>query len=83
MSDGAPPRDRRLLSLLDAARELAEAADAPSNLRGRSLDELETAALVWAAEECPTCGRRGDHEWAELTVSERVAHEAEAAAQGT
>jgi hypothetical protein len=78
-----PKRDRKLLALLDAARELAEAADAPPNMRGSALDALETAALTWAAEECPICGRRGDHEWEELTGTERLAHEVEAARQGT
>jgi hypothetical protein len=75
-------RDRRLLALLDAARELADAAGSGPQFHGNALDALEEAVLAWAAEECPICGRRGDHEWEELLDRERVAHEAEAASQG-
>ena len=75
-------RDRKLIALLDAARELADAAGAGPQFHANALDALEEAALAWTAEECPICGRRGDHEWDELTGTERIAHEAEAASQG-
>jgi hypothetical protein len=78
-----PKRDRKLLALLDAARELADVVGLPPHFHANALDSLEAAALTWAAEECPICGRRGDHEWEELTATQRVAHEAEAARQGT
>lgn len=77
-SDG---RDKKLITLLDAARELAEVVG--SKHYPVVLDGLAEAAIAWAAEECSICGRRGDHEWDELTSNERLAHEAEAAAQGT
>jgi hypothetical protein len=75
-------RDPKLLALLDAARELAEVSDAEPRFRAHALDALKVAALTWAADTCPICGRRGDCEWDELTHSERLAHEAEGAAQG-
>lgn len=75
-------RDPKLVALLDAARELAEVADSPPHFRSNALDHLVTVALAWAAEECSTCGRRGDHEWDELTDRERLAHYAEGMAQG-
>lgn len=78
----AEKRDEKLLMLLDAARELAELHAAESRLRAVALETLEAAALAWGATECPICGRRGDHEWKELTYSERLSHEAEAARQG-
>jgi len=78
-----PGRDRKLLALLDAARELAEIAGSAPHFRRNALDGLEAAALAWTSEVCPICGRRGDHEWEELTINERLAHEAEAAVQGT
>jgi hypothetical protein len=80
----SPPqkRDPKLLALLDAARELADVAGAGPQFRSNAVDGLVAAALAWTAEECSICGRRGDHEWEELTSTERVAHEAEAAAQG-
>lgn len=70
-------RDKKLLALLDAARELAEVASTAPHFRWNALDGLETAAIDWASQECPTCGRRGDHEWEELTGHERAAHESE------
>jgi hypothetical protein len=76
-------REPKLLALLDAARELADAAGAGPQPHGSALATLEETALAWAAEECSTCGRRGDHEWDELTARERVAHETAAVAQGT
>jgi hypothetical protein len=75
-------RDKKLLALLDAARDLADVAGAGPQFRSNALDALVTAALAWTVEECPICGRRGDHEWEELTDTERVAHEAVAASQG-
>lgn len=78
----APPRDRKLLALLDAARELADATGSGPQFQSNALDALEEAALAWTAEECRICGRRGDHEWDEMTGTERAAHEVEAAAQG-
>jgi hypothetical protein len=75
-------RDKKLLALLDAARDLAEVADAPPRFLANAIDELEAAALAWAAEECPTCRRRGDHEWEELTSNERLVHEAVAITSG-
>jgi len=72
-------RDEKLLALLDAAREFAEVASTAPHFRRNALDGLEAAAIDWASEECPTCGRRGDHEWEELTDHERAAHEAESA----
>ena len=77
-----PRRDPRLLALLDAARDLAVAADLGAPFRGVALDALERAVLAWGAEKCATCGRRGDHEWEELTHAQRVAHEAEATRRG-
>lgn len=70
-------RDAKLLALLDAARQLAEVASAAPHFRRNALDELEAAAIDWACQECAICGRRGDHEWEELTDHERAAHEAE------
>ena len=67
-----PRRDPKLLALLDAARVLA---DSGPQFRAHALDLLEEAALAWAVDECPSCGRRGDHEWEELTHAERIAHE--------
>lgn len=75
-------RDRKLITLLDAARELVEASSFGPRLREHALDALRAAAVDWAADECPACGRRGDHAWDELTDTQRLAHEAEAAAQG-
>jgi hypothetical protein len=75
-------RDKKLLGLLDAARELADVVGAGAQFRANALTALEEAALAWTAEACAICGRRGDHEWEELTDRERVAHEAEAARQG-
>ena len=75
-------RDPKLIALLDAARELADVADAGPHFRANALDALVDAVLGWTADECPICGRRGDHEWEELTRNERLAHEAEAASQG-
>lgn len=75
-------RDKKLLALLDAARALADVVSSGPAFRSNARDELEAAALAWTAEECPICGRCGDHEWEELTGGERVAHEAEAASQG-
>lgn len=77
-----PKRDQKLLALLDAARDLVDAAGAAPHFYGRALDALEAAAIAWGADECPICGRRGDHEWEELTHHERLAHEVEASAQG-
>lgn len=76
-------RDPKLVALLDASRELVEAGSAPAHLRSCALDQLVTAALAWASEECAICGRRGDHEWDELTDRERLAHYAEGRVQGT
>jgi hypothetical protein len=79
-------RDPKLLKLLDAARQLVEVSDSVSRFHGHhvlALDALEAAARAWTAAECPICGRRGDHEWDELTIAEHSAHMAEAAAQGT
>ena len=82
-SESPPPgRDRKLITLLDAARDLAEAVGAGPQFHSNALDALEEAALAWTAEECRICGRRGDHEWEELTGTERAAHEAEATNQG-
>jgi hypothetical protein len=75
------PRDRKLIALLDAARELVEIGSSGSH-HALALEGLEEAAIAWAAEECPICGRRGDHEWEELTTNQRLAHEAEASRQG-
>jgi hypothetical protein len=76
------PRDRKLIALLDAARELAESVGTGPHFHANALDALEAAALTWAEERCSICGRRGDHEWEELTFTERAAHEAEATARG-
>jgi hypothetical protein len=79
-------RDPKLLKLLDAARQLVEVSDSVPRFHVHhvhALDALEAAARVWMVDECPICGRRGDHEWDELTITERAAHMAEAAAQGT
>jgi hypothetical protein len=76
------PRDRKLIALLDAAREVAEDRASGSRFRFLMIEGLEEAAIAWAAEECPICGRRGDHEWSELTTNQRIAHEAEASRQG-
>jgi len=70
-------RDKKLLALLDAARELAEVSSTAPHFRRNAIDGLEIAAIDWACQECPICGRRGDHEWEELTDHERAAHEAE------
>jgi len=78
-----PRRDRRLVALLDAARELVDTAGTGPQFRVHARDALEVAALAWAAEECPICGRRGDHEWKELTRDEKLAHSAEDAARDT
>lgn len=72
-------RDPKLRVLLDAVRELVEVSDSG---RAHALDALEAAARAWAADECSICGRRGDHEWNELTGAQRVAHQAEDASQG-
>ncbi len=76
-------KDPKLLALLDAARELAENGGLGPAFRTNALDALEAAAVAWAADECPICGRRGGHEWEELTTEQRLAHEAESASQGT
>jgi hypothetical protein len=75
-------RDGKLLALLDAAREMFELRAVRAHLHAAGLEALEAAALAWAATECPICGRRGDHEWEELTPNERLSHEAEAMRQG-
>jgi hypothetical protein len=75
-------RSKKLLTLLDAAREVAELTASGSRLRAIAVQDLLDAAITWGAEECPICGRRGDHEWEELTSNQRVAHEAEADARG-
>jgi len=75
-------RDDKLLALLDAAREMFELRAARAHLHAAGLEALETAALAWAATECPICGRLGDHEWEELTPDERLSHEVEATRQG-
>lgn len=82
--NGAAPvqRDRKLRVLLDAARELAAVTGLGPQLERIALEALGTAALAWTVDECPICGRRGDHEWEELTYDERISHVAEAAAQG-
>jgi hypothetical protein len=79
-------RDSKLLKLLDAARQLVEVSDSVPRFHVHhvhALDALEAAARAWTADECSICGRRGDHEWDELTITERAAHMAEADAQGT
>ena len=75
-------RPKKLLTLLDAARELAELTASGSRLRALAVQDLIDAAIAWGTEECPICGRRGDHEWEELSSNQRLAHEAEADAQG-
>lgn len=80
-----PPekRDAKLLAILDAAREVAELTESGSRLRAIAVQDLLDAAIAWGGTCCSICGRRGDHEWEELTSDQRLAHEAEAAAQGT
>lgn len=75
-----PPerRDEKLLAILDAAREVAELTASGSRLRAIAVQDLLDAAIAWGAAECPTCGRRGDHEWEELTPNQQLAHEASA-----
>ena len=74
-------RDPRLLTLLDAARALASLEDTDA-YRSRAVQALSQAATAWSSDPCSICGRRGDHEWEELTTAERIAHEAEASRQG-
>ena len=76
-------RNAKLLAILDAAREVAELTASGSRLRAIAVQDLLDAAIAWGTVECPICGRRGDHEWEELTRDQRLAHEAEAAVQGT
>jgi len=76
-------RDPKLLELLDAARALIEVPDPGSRFHAHALATLEAAARAWTSDECPICGRRGDHEWDELTVDQYTAHRVEADAQGT
>jgi len=83
--DPSVKRDPKLLELLDAARELVEVSDSVPRFHVHhvhALDALEAAARAWMVDECSICGRRGDHEWDELTITERAAHMAEADAQG-
>lgn len=66
---------------IEEQTKLGQAAPTPRRLRAnQALAQAEVTlrqiALAWAGPECPICGRRGDHEWAELTRPQRLAHEA-------
>jgi hypothetical protein len=75
-----PPerRDEKLLAILDAAREVAELTASGSRLRAIAVQDLLDAAIAWGSAQCPICGRRGDHEWEELSSNQRLAHETSA-----
>lgn len=68
-------RDPKLIALLDAVRDWTSTSAEPGTpYAEHTLRYLREAAILWAADECPECGRRGDHEWDELTDAEELAH---------